>query len=86
MPKARPIELGDPVYVEWVDASRSAFGWTPEEKLEKHTEGSTPVRSLGFVVRLDEEQISVAHNASEGQVLFVTNIPRGMVTALRRVR
>lgn len=86
MSKAKPLEKGDPVYVEWVDASRSAFGWTDDDEIEAHLSGEQIVHTLGFLLRNDDEQVSVAQSHTSGAVLFITNIPRGMLKRIRRVR
>jgi len=68
------------VYIEWLDAV-SESGWETIEKAEAH-----PVLSIGFVVAEDDNAICIAAAISYDQSNSRMQIPKGMITKVKRVR
>ena len=68
------------VYIEWWDAVSEA-GWETVEQAETH-----PVLSIGFVVAEDNNAICIAAAISYDQSNSRMQIPKGMITKVKRVR
>lgn len=68
------------VYIEWWDAVSEA-GWETVEQAETH-----PVLSIGFVVAEDNNAICIAAAISHDQSNSRMQIPKGMISKIKRVR
>ena len=68
------------VYIEWWDAVSEA-GWETVEQAETH-----PVLSIGFVVAEDNNAICIAAAISHDQSNSRMQIPKVMITKVKRVR
>ena len=68
------------VYIEWWDAVSEA-GWETVEKAEAH-----PVLSIGFLVAEDDNAICIAAAISHDQSNSRMQIPKGMISKIKRVR
>lgn len=68
------------VYIEWWDAVSEA-GWETVEKAEAH-----PVLSIGFLVAEDDNAICIAAAISDDQSNSRMQIPKGMISKMKRVR
>lgn len=68
------------VYIEWWDAV-SESGWEIVEQAEVH-----PVLSIGFVVAEDKDAICIAAALSNDQSNSRMQIPKGMISKIKRVR
>ena len=72
------------VSVEWVDAC-STHGWYTVAEARKEAE-TIKMRTVGFLVRRDREQVAVAQTISKhGRVSEVWSIPTPWVTKVRRL-
>jgi hypothetical protein len=68
------------VYIEWWDAVSEAV-WETVEKAEAH-----PVLSIGFLVAEDDNAICIAAAISDDQSNSRMQIPKGMISKMKRVR
>lgn len=81
--KLPKLEIGNAYLIYWDDA-HAECNWRNSREMKSFTVAEAA--TIGFVIGFNNRQVALAASMSGGEVSEVIAIPRGFITAIKRVR